>query len=184
MTSEAFWGRVEKVAGASGCWIWMGDSNALGYGLVTRLRKGKPRIRKRAHRVAWELTNGREIQEGMFVIHSCDVPACVRPSHLRLGTHQDNIDDMMRRGRHGQLCKTRCPKGHPYSGENLIVEPGARRCRICDSATHIKSGRASYYRNHEKRKRSARERMREYKALHRDEINARARAKRALKKGL
>jgi hypothetical protein len=52
-----------------------------------------------AHRLAYALTkNGCPAR---FICHKCDNPACVRPSHLFAGTAQDNVDDMMRKGRHG-----------------------------------------------------------------------------------
>jgi len=56
-----------------------------------------------AHQVAWMLTHG-PIASGAFVLHSCDTRTCCNPGHLRLGTHQDNMDDMVSRGR---------SKGHP-----------------------------------------------------------------------
>lgn len=52
-----------------------------------------------AHRVAWELANG-PIPDGGFILHSCDNRRCVNPAHLRVGTFQDNMDDMTGRGRH------------------------------------------------------------------------------------
>lgn len=52
----------------------------------------------RAHRVAWQLTNG-EIPEGLQVLHRCDNPACVRPSHMWLGTQAENLADMRQKGR-------------------------------------------------------------------------------------
>jgi hypothetical protein len=77
-----------------GCWIWRGYRNAFGYGRVWfRYRRAYP------HRVAWELQHG-PIPEGLSVLHRCDNPACVRPSHLRLGTQADNIRDCVAKGRH------------------------------------------------------------------------------------
>ncbi len=71
----------------SGCWIWQGSRNEFGYGRFARERKCAL-----AHRRSYELFVG-EIPTGMEVCHHCDVPACVHPDHLFLGTHQDNMSD-------------------------------------------------------------------------------------------
>lgn len=77
----------------SGCSIWMGGINDQGYGLI---RDGKRQ--KRAHRVAWELANG-PIPEGMVVLHNCDIPSCVNPDHLSVGTQAENLKDMFAKHR-------------------------------------------------------------------------------------
>lgn len=78
----------------SGCWIWIGCMfQRTGYGQFHY--KHHP---YRAHRVSYIIHKG-QIPEGMLVLHKCDVPCCVNPEHLYLGTHQDNANDMMRRGR-------------------------------------------------------------------------------------
>ena len=55
------------------------------------------RVRK-ANRLAWELSKG-PIPLGMYVLHRCDKPNCIEPRGLFLGTHQDNMDDMVKKGR-------------------------------------------------------------------------------------
>lgn len=80
----------------SGCWIWTGTKNGSGYGTIGL--GGKEEGKGFAHRVAWELFHG-PIPKGMLVCHKCDVKLCVNPDHLFLGTYQDNVDDMVRKGR-------------------------------------------------------------------------------------
>ena len=83
---ERFWNKVQK---SSGCWLWTGTILHDGYGQFDR---------RRAHRVAWELTNG-PIPKGQLILHRCDNPPCVRPDHLFLGTHAENMADMTSKGR-------------------------------------------------------------------------------------
>ena len=89
---ERFWERVNQT---KGCWLWTGCRYVTGYGAV--------RVRGhdyKTHRFSWELHYG-PIPIGMCVLHHCDVPLCVRPDHLFLGTPADNTHDMLVKGRHG-----------------------------------------------------------------------------------
>lgn len=82
-----FWNRVEKTRG---CWFYMGPTRGQrGYGAWKS---------EYAHRYSWRLSNG-PIPKGLWVLHRCDNTKCVRPDHLWLGTHEDNMREMSRRGR-------------------------------------------------------------------------------------
>jgi hypothetical protein len=95
---QAELGRVEdrfwaKVAKGDGCWLWTGQHNVKGYGAFKLNKQYFP-----AHRFAWTLING-PIAAGLEVAHTCDVRDCVRPDHLWLATHQENIADMVAKER-------------------------------------------------------------------------------------
>ena len=77
----------------NGCWNWVGHTNRGGYGQM-RVR-GKTYS---AHRLSFMLNRG-PIPDGVCVLHRCDVPACVNPDHLFLGTDLDNKNDMIAKGR-------------------------------------------------------------------------------------
>lgn len=90
---KRFWGAVDKSAGPDGCWPYLGFLKWDGYGWVRRAGKNIA-----AHRYAWTLTHG-PIKGGAHVLHACDRPACCNPAHLSLGTHDDNMAEMKKKGR-------------------------------------------------------------------------------------
>lgn len=93
---KRFMVKVDK-GDSSSCWLWHGCLNNKGYGTVTRRRHGKKR-NYLAHRYSYELRNG-PVPDGLCVLHKCDIPRCVNPDHLFLGTQADNIKDCVAKGR-------------------------------------------------------------------------------------
>lgn len=78
----------------NGCWINTSHSkNDQGYGRY--YIKGKHYA---LHRIMYERHIGK-IPEGLCLLHSCDTPSCINPSHLRPGTHKENSQDMVNKGR-------------------------------------------------------------------------------------
>jgi hypothetical protein len=103
--SLQFWKRVNKSGplcpGRGRCWTWLAGKYGSGYG---QFRGG------RAHRFAYKDKIG-PIPSGLLVLHHCDNPGCVNPSHLFLGTQQDNMDDKYAKGRQGQSGTKTPPTG-------------------------------------------------------------------------
>lgn len=90
---QRFWAKV-AIVDTGMCWNWVGSKDRAGYGLF-RL-DGKSR---RAHRVSYMLKSGTLPPSEMHVMHACDNPSCVNPSHLTAGSPMDNAHDMFRKGR-------------------------------------------------------------------------------------
>lgn len=129
--ADRFWEKVQK---SDGCWTWTGSRYHNGYGYLhfgTRTER-KP---LRAHRVSWELHNG-DILDGLWVLHRCDNPSCVRPDHLFLGDRKANMEDCSRKGRTckiGYSRRTHCAQGHAFTPENTrLTKVGHRKCKECE----------------------------------------------------
>lgn len=94
---QRFWNKVIK---GPGCWEWIGarmqrqDCSGKSYGIFCWSHDRKVL----AHRAAWLLA-GREIPNGLIILHKCDNPSCVRLAHLYAGTPADNVHDALSRGR-------------------------------------------------------------------------------------
>lgn len=81
----------------NGCWSWKKSPLTTGY---ASLYTGKRKLMS-GHRISWILHYGT-IPKGLFVLHKCDNRICTNPEHLFLGTHIDNMRDMVSKNRHGK----------------------------------------------------------------------------------
>lgn len=113
-----FWSKVSE--GPRGCWVWIGRCSPAGYPLFKFENKTV-----RAHRWLFERVYGA-VPAGFELDHLCRIRHCVRPSHLEIVTHKEN----MRRGIRAQ--QTHCHRGHPLDGDNLRLNgQGGRVCKAC-----------------------------------------------------
>lgn len=126
---ERFWEKV-LITPFYECWEWLGSKDKDGYGYFGHKDK--------AHRFSWKINNG-VIPHKIHVLHKCDNPSCVRPQHLFLGTHEDNMKDMAKKGRAkwgGKIPlmerQASCKRGHKFDPKNIYEYPSGRRsCRLC-----------------------------------------------------
>jgi hypothetical protein len=128
--------RLERYrrVGEGSCWEWTGAIATNGYGVIEIWMPDlpRPRVARGVHVVAYEFYVG-PIPEGLVIDHLCRNRRCFNPEHLRTCTTRENILAPGARSPSAvNARKTHCPKGHPYSGENLYVQrDGRRRCREC-----------------------------------------------------
>ena len=161
---DRFYEKVEQVT-ESGCWIWTGSLNDKGYGQFHDydVSFATHRGNVSAHRWSFNFFKG-PLMEGAHVCHSCDVPCCVNPDHLWIGTHQDNMRDLWTKGRgtkgrvFPERSKAFCIHNHPYTPENTVYAGAKRmkRCRICAARrkreSYIKHRDSILARQNERRK--------------------------------
>jgi hypothetical protein len=91
--ADTFLNFVEK--DQNGCWLWQRSKTKDGYGNFS-INGMKVLV----HRWSFEFFKGR-IPAGLVVCHACDVPACLNPDHLFLGSQAENMQDMVNKNRHG-----------------------------------------------------------------------------------
>jgi HNH endonuclease len=140
---ERFMSHVQQVD--NGCWMWTSTIISTGYGQFGR--GSREEGAELAHRWSYEHFVG-PIPEGLFVLHHCDVRPCVNPDHLYAGTHRDNMDDVIARGRSRKVLPVACNKGHEYVDGSWTWRPtgdGRYNYRACKECACI-SSRAYYER--------------------------------------
>jgi hypothetical protein len=106
---ERFWMNVEKT---DTCWLYKRLEKD-GYGYFRFGPYGPDQEQWYAHRYSWVIHNG-QIPEDKEVCHTCDVRNCVNPAHLWLGSHAENMRDMVVKGRR---------KGNRYTPVDQLLYP-------------------------------------------------------------
>jgi hypothetical protein len=102
------------VVGISGdCWIWTGARNWRGYGRVTINKKLYS-----LHRIIWRAAYGA-IPLGGQVLHSCDNPSCVNPTHLFIGSQTDNMRDAAQKKRLASQIRPELRRGESNGNARL-----------------------------------------------------------------
>ena len=99
---------------------------------------------EKAHRVSWELRHG-PILDGLLVLHRCDRPSCVNPDHLRLGTHRENTNDMVVRGRNAKTVAVATSRHGALNKNSKLNDKAVRdiRARVAaGSESHVAIGRS------------------------------------------
>lgn len=92
------------------CWMWTGHKNKQGYGRI--MCSG--RTLYRAHRISYLIRHGN-LPSDKLILHTCDNPSCVNPDHLIAGTHKQNMQDCIRKGR-----RTARPLSSYHRGEKNV----------------------------------------------------------------
>lgn len=137
---EALKSFMDRIHKTDLCWVWIGARTGSGYG-AHKFRGVRAHL---AHRESYIRFVG-EIPKGKLLMHSCDNPACVNPSHLTVGTYKDNIQDAIKKKRfkpYGFIMgsvRTSCKRGHDLTNDANVDKDraGMKRCKICRKASWI-----------------------------------------------
>lgn len=120
---ERFWAKIRKT---NNHWFWTGGKTLLGYGsLWDYERKGGVM----AHRLSWELANGKKIPKELHIDHLCRTPSCVNPNHIEPVTRKVNAQRGVAglRAKERSILQTHCKNGHLRKG-NIFKSGGCKTC--------------------------------------------------------
>ena len=137
----------EKIQKRSACWIFTGQKDRQGYGRIKVGGKyGKP---MQVHRVVFEHYHG-PIKD-LLVCHTCDNCSCCNPDHLFLGTHQDNMDDMVRKKRRNNPFGERSYRHKLTSKEVALIRKDSRSGIVLAKLFNTSKSNISMIRNNKTR---------------------------------
>lgn len=104
---ERFWAKV-NIQDELSCWEWTGAKDSSGYGCIRDdASKGGRRLIASRLSLVWHT----KFDNKEFVaMHICDNPGCVNPKHLRWATQEENMQDMVNKGRGDNQHGYRSPK--------------------------------------------------------------------------
>jgi hypothetical protein len=119
--TDRFFQRFDK--DENGCWNW-NRGKTRGYGVI--YYNGRM---ERANRLSYIIHVG-EIPKGLSVCHRCDNPSCVNPDHLFLGTHKENMHDMVNKKRHLSVTKPDCYAKGEKTGSVKLTDNKVKEIRL------------------------------------------------------
>lgn len=136
--SDRIEAKIERIT-ESGCWVWVGALAGSSASYPVAKTDGERYV----HRYMYEKHTGKKIPKGIDVCHRCDVPSCVNPNHLFVGTRKDNMADMKQKGRSSKGEKRYCAKltyqkvseiKERYAAGGVFYKDLAEECGVSESA--------------------------------------------------
>jgi hypothetical protein len=129
----------------AGCWLWQGSKGPMGHGqIMAGFHHNLGRKLLMVHRVSYELFVG-PIPKGMCVCHKCDVPNCIRPDHLFLGTKAENSADMVAKGR--ARCGSDLPQAKLTEADVLAIRASTSKQKELSQKYGVSQGAISSIRS-------------------------------------
>lgn len=135
MTDEQKFDRLKKsfekhVIRQEGCWSWNGPITKGGYPVMSCRPEIGP---TQGHRASWVIHGGK-LEKSKHICHACDNPICTNPEHLWLGTHKENNDDKIAKGR-ANWVQPPTKKGSE-NGSSKLNEDQVKEIKILISQGH------------------------------------------------